>query len=77
MRSGIPEAEWLLGEIEFQEGWFRFPPHLASVISRLKVENYPLLYSHENAAVFVPLKPHKNHGSNHSPITGKSHWFGH
>lgn len=49
LRSGIPDAEWLLGEIESQQGWFRFPTSISRAISNLRLESYPLLYVSEAA----------------------------
>lgn len=43
----IPDCEWLLRRIESEQGWLRFPPQLNQLISRLKVETYPLLYEDE------------------------------
>lgn len=56
MRSGIPDAEWLLGQIESEQGWFRFPPYLSSLIINLKIEAYPLLYCSEEAMAAMLLK---------------------
>lgn len=56
LRNGIPEAEWLLGQIESQEGWFRFPSFLSDAIANLKIESYPLLYSSEGAIVVMLLQ---------------------
>jgi hypothetical protein len=56
LRSSIPDAEWLLGKIESQEGWLRFPSFLSDTITNLKLENYPLLYSSEAAIVAMMLK---------------------
>lgn len=49
LKSGISDAEWLLGQIESEQGWFRFPVYLTNLITNLKIENYPLLYLNENA----------------------------
>jgi hypothetical protein len=49
LTSSIPEAEWLLGKIESEDGWFRFPPNLTDAIKTLKIESYPLLYENEYA----------------------------
>lgn len=56
MKSCIPDAEWLLGEIESQNGWFRFPPYLSNVIKNFKIESYPLLYVSEKAMAFMFLR---------------------
>lgn len=56
LKSGIPDAEWLLGQIESEHGWLRFPPFLSGLITRLKIENYPLLYASENAMAVMFLK---------------------
>jgi len=56
MKSGIPDAEWLLGQIESEQGWLRFPPYLSSVISNLKIEAYPLLYRSEDAMAAMLLR---------------------
>lgn len=45
LRSGIPDAEWMLREIESQDGWFRFPPFISAIITNLRLESYPLLVS--------------------------------
>ena len=36
-RSGIPDTEWLLGQIESEHGWFRFPPYFSNLITNLKL----------------------------------------
>lgn len=56
LRNGIPDAEWLLGQIESQHGWFRFPTFLSEAITNLKLESYPLLYSNEVAIVVMMLR---------------------
>lgn len=56
MKSGIPDAEWLLGQIESEQGWLRFPPYLSSLIINLKIEGYPLLYRSEEAMAAMLLK---------------------
>lgn len=56
MKSGIPDAEWLLGQIESRQGWLRFPPYLANLISSLKIESYPLLYQSEQAIAAILLR---------------------
>lgn len=56
MKSGIPDAEWLLGQIESEQGWLRFPPYLTHVISNLKIESYPLLYHSEQAIAAMLLR---------------------
>ena len=56
LRSGIPDAEWLLGQIESQQGWFRFPLFLSNIITNLKIESYPLLYSSESAIAAMLMK---------------------
>ncbi len=56
LRFSIPDAEWLLRQIESKQGWFRFPPYLANVITNLKIESYPLLYANEQAIVTIFLK---------------------
>ncbi len=53
LRSSIEDVEWMLKEIESQEGWFRFPPFIARSIESLKIQSYPLLYTNERA--FVPM----------------------
>lgn len=49
LTSWIPDAEWLLRQIESNDGWFRFPPFFANAIKNLKIESYPLLYENEIA----------------------------
>lgn len=56
LKSSIPDAEWLLGRIESEQGWFRFPPYLSGIISNLRIENYPLLYASEMAIVAMLLR---------------------
>ena len=56
LRSGIPDAEWLLKQIESEQGWLRFPPYFTNLIANLKIENYPLLYSSEAAMAGVLLR---------------------
>lgn len=56
LRSGIPDVEWMLGEIESQQGWFRFPPFIAKSIENLKIQSYPILYTNERAIAAVFLK---------------------
>jgi hypothetical protein len=56
LKSSIPDAEWLLGRIESEQGWLRFPPYLSRLISNLRIENYPLLYASEMAIVAMLLR---------------------
>lgn len=56
LRFSIPDAEWFLRQIESEQGWFRFPPYLANVITLLKIEDYPLLYANEEVVRAVILK---------------------
>lgn len=56
LKSGIPDAEWLLSQIESEQGWFRFPPYLTNLITNLKIENYPLLYQNESAIGVMMFK---------------------
>lgn len=56
LRSSIPDVEWMLGEIESQQGWFRFPPFIANSIENLKIQSYPVLYTNERAIAAVFLK---------------------
>lgn len=53
LSSSMPDAEWLLGEIESAQGWFRFPPYISSIITNLKIETYPLLYQNEASIVLM------------------------
>jgi hypothetical protein len=32
--SAVPDFEWLIGEIESQDGWIRFPPFLTNAMPR-------------------------------------------
>lgn len=54
--EGIPDTEWMLREIEKQDGWFRFPPFITNIIRNLKLESYPLLYVSEGAIAGAMLK---------------------
>lgn len=56
LRSGIQDAEWMIREIESQDGWFRFPSFITNVITNLRLESYPLLYISEGAIVGALLK---------------------
>lgn len=56
LKSSIPDVTWMLGEIESQHGWFRFPPVLTQAIENLKIQNYPLLYADERAIAAFFLK---------------------
>lgn len=56
MKSGIPDAEWLLRQIESERGWLRLPPYLSSVISNLKIEAYPLIFRSEDAMAAMLLR---------------------
>lgn len=56
LRSSIPDAEWLLRQLESEQGYFKFPPHLANTITNLKIQNYPLLYANENAIGIMLFK---------------------
>lgn len=56
LKSSIPDAEWLLGRIESEQGWLRFPPYLSRIISNLRIESYPLLYASEMAIVAMLLR---------------------
>lgn len=56
LKSGIPDAEWLLGQIESKQGWFRFPPYITNCIVNLKIENYPILYLNENSIGIMMFK---------------------
>ena len=56
LRSLVPECEWLLRQIESEQGWFRFPPQLSAAIKNLKLENYPLIYENENAIAYAFLR---------------------
>lgn len=56
LRSGIPDTEWMLREIEKQQGWFRFPSFINNAITNLKLASYPLLYVSEGAIAGAFLK---------------------
>lgn len=56
LRSGLPDAEWMLKHIESQNGWLRYPSFLAEVIENLKLQSYPLLYENEAAISVMMLK---------------------
>lgn len=56
MKSGIPDAEWLLKQIESEQGWFRFPPYMSHLITNLNIGAYPLLYCSERAMAAMLLK---------------------
>ena len=50
LKEALPDWEWFVAHIESERGYVRFPPKLAEVISRLKIESYPVLYAKEHAA---------------------------
>lgn len=50
----------MLGKIESQQGWFRFPAFMANSIENLKIQGYPLLYTNERAIAAVFLKGFMN-----------------
>ena len=54
--SAVPDLEWLIGEIESEGGWIRFPPFLTNAVTNLKIENYPLLYESEPALTEAILR---------------------
>ena len=54
--SAVPDYEWLIGEIESEDGWIRFPTFLTNAITNLKIENYPLLYDSEPALALIFLR---------------------
>ncbi len=54
--SAVPDSEWLIGEIESEDGWIRFPAFLTNAITNLKIENYPLLYDSESALALIFLR---------------------
>lgn len=56
LRFSIPDAEWLLRQIESEHGYLRFPPYLTNIIVNLKLENYPLLYANEDAIAVIFFK---------------------
>lgn len=56
LQSLIPDCEWLLKQIESENGWLRFPPTLTTIIANLKLENYPLIYENENAIAYAFLR---------------------
>lgn len=56
LKSLIPDSEWFLAKIESEQGNFRFPPYLSSVITNLKIDAYPLLYENESAIGAIMFK---------------------
>lgn len=55
LRRMNPDLEWLLGQIESEKGYLRFPRVLSDAITNLKIECYPLLYENEAAigSIFI------------------------
>lgn len=56
LSDGVNDAEWMLSQIESDNGWVRFPPYILNLIKNLKIESYPLLYQNENSIVAMLLK---------------------
>ena len=56
LKSSVGDVEWMLGEIESLQGWFRFPPYITQAIENLKIQSYPLLYTNERAMAGVLLR---------------------
>ena len=56
LKSSLSDVEWMLGEIESQQGWFRFPRFISQTIENLKIQSYPLLYTNERAIAAVLLR---------------------
>lgn len=48
-KSTAPEWEWLLRQIESEDGRLRFPPQVNQAIVNFKIESYPLLYENESS----------------------------
>lgn len=49
LKDSAPDWEWLLRQIESQDGFLRIPTEVNQFIDRLKIGNYPLLYQSESA----------------------------
>lgn len=56
LSSISPDCAWLLGQIESDQGYLKFPPKLNQIIVNLKIENYPILYENENAIGLLMLR---------------------
>lgn len=56
LKSSVGDVEWMLGEIESQHGWFRFPTYITQAIENLKIQSYPLLYTNERAIAAMFLR---------------------
>lgn len=54
LKSCIPDAKWLLMQIESQQGWLKLPSSIANIVTNLKIQNYPLLYLNETS-IYVML----------------------
>lgn len=54
--STIPDWTWLISKFESDNGHFRFPPVVASAITNLKIESYPLLYENEAAIGLIVFR---------------------
>lgn len=53
LQASVSDVEWMLGEIESQQGWFRFPSFITQSIENLKIHSYPLLYTNESAIAAI------------------------
>ncbi len=49
LQSMLPDAVWILKQIESEQGWYRFPKVLVDAIDNLRLHSYPLLYTSEAA----------------------------
>lgn len=54
--SGAPDWEWLLGQMESEGGYLRFPPMVVRAIVNLKIGSYPLLYENEAAIGLIVFR---------------------
>jgi hypothetical protein len=56
IQAGAPNWEWLLRQIESEDGYLRFPPMVTRAIVNLKIESYPLLYENEAAIGLIVFR---------------------
>ena len=54
----LPDAVWILKQIESEQGWYRFPKVLVDAIDNLRLHSYPLLYTSEAAIGNMLYKSH-------------------
>lgn len=56
LKGIVSDWEWLLRQIESEDGHLRFPPKVTQVIVNLKIESYPLLYENEAAIGLIVFR---------------------